>query len=208
MSWSGSIRMLAGMVALHAVAVLICLALFLLVSAAGLFGGVSILFYRGIAALVALVPALFVVLLLLLRLPWAAREFTARDAAAATLVAVSLNLTFFVVGPVTVDRSVSVFMLSRLADAQSPLTADELRQTFAERYVGEWDQVGRRIQEQIASGNVEQTSADHYRLTAQGESFMRTAQFISRVFGGDPRFVGREQPPRWAGASPVERPGR
>jgi hypothetical protein len=71
--------------------------------------------------------------------------------------------------------------------------------------VGEWDQVGRRIQEQIASGNVEQASEDHYRLTAQGESFMRTAQFISRVFGGDPRFVGRGRPHRWA-RSAVHRP--
>jgi hypothetical protein len=201
MSWAGSIRMVAGMVAFHAVAVLLCLALFLLVSAAGLFGGVSILFYRGIADLVALAPVMFVVLLLVLRLPWAAQLLTARDAAAATLVAVSLNLTFFVVGPVTVDRSVSVFMLSRLAEAQSPLTAEELKQAFAERYVGEWDQVGRRIQEQIASGNVERASDDHYRLTAQGESFMRTAQFISRVFGGDPRFVGLERPHRWAGSA-------
>jgi hypothetical protein len=201
MSYAGQIRMLASMVAFHAGAVLLCLALFLLVSAVGLFGGVSILFYRGIVALVALAPVMFIVLLLVLRLPWAARIFTARDAAAATLVAVSLNLTFFVVGPVTVDRSVSVFMLSRLADAQSPLRAEELRQVFADRYVGEWDQVGRRIQEQIASGNIEQASEDHYRLTAQGESFMRTAQFISRIFGGDPRFVGLERPRRWVGSA-------
>jgi hypothetical protein len=200
MSYAAHIRMLASMVAFHAGAVLLCLVLFLLVSAAGLFGGVSILFYRGIADLVALAPVMFIVLLLVLRLPRAAQLLTARDAAAATLVAVSLNLTFFVVGPVTVDRSVSVFMLSRLADAQSPLTAGDLRQAFAERYVGEWDQVGRRIQEQIASGNVEQPSEGHYRLTAQGESFMRTAQFISRVFGGDPRFVGLERPHRWAGS--------
>jgi hypothetical protein len=194
MSYTTQIRMLASMVALHAGAVVLCLTLFLLVSAAGMFGGVSILFYRGIADLVALAPVTFVVLLLVLRLPRVAQFLTARDAAAATLVAVSLNLTFFVVGPVTVDRSVSVFMLSRLADAQSPQTAEELRQAFAERYLGEWDQVGRRIQEQIASGNVEQASEDHYRLTAQGTSFMRTAQLISRVFGGDPRFVGLEHP--------------
>ena len=136
-----------------------------------------------------------------LRRPWAAQLLSARDAAAATLVAVSLNLAFFVVGPVTVDRSVSVFMLSRLADAQSPLTAEDLRQAFAERHLGEWDQVGRRIQEQIASGNVERASENHYRLTAQGESFMRIAQLVSRVLGGDPRFVGLERLHRWAGSA-------
>lgn len=201
-------RMVAVLVAFHAAAILLCLVLFLSASAAGLFGGISILFYRGIAVLIAIAPVMVVVLVGLLRLPWTLGLLTARDAAAATLVAVSLNLTFFVVGPVTVDRSVSVFMLSRLADAQSPLTAEDLRQAFAERYVGEWDQVGRRIQEQIASGNVEPASEGHYRLTAQGESFMRTAQFISRVFGGDPRFVGLERPHRWAGAGSDVRPGR
>jgi hypothetical protein len=76
---------------------------------------------------------------------------------------------------------------------QSPQTAEGFRQAFAGRCLGEWDQVGHRIQEQIASGNVEQASEDHFRLTAQGESFMRTAQFISRVFGGNPRFVGRDE---------------
>lgn len=200
MSHAGSIRLVASLVALHAVAVLLCLVLFLLVSASGLFGGISILFYRGIAELVVLAPVMLAALLLLLRRPWAAQLLSARDAAAATLVAVSLNLAFFVVGPVTVDRSVSVFMLSRLADAQAPLTAEDLRQAFAERYLGEWDQVGRRIQEQIASGNVERASDNHYRLTAQGESFMRIAQLVSRVFGGDPRFVGLERPPRLAGS--------
>src|SRR5205807_3439557 len=93
MFYAGQIRMLASMVAFHAAAVLLCLALFLLVSAAGLFGGISILFYRGIVALVALAPVMFLALLLPLRLPWAASLLSARDAAAATLVAVSLNLT-------------------------------------------------------------------------------------------------------------------
>ena len=43
MSHAGSIRLVASLVALHAVAVLLCLVLFLLVSASGLVsGGISI----------------------------------------------------------------------------------------------------------------------------------------------------------------------
>jgi hypothetical protein len=193
MSWTGAIRLMAALAAFHIAAVALCLALFLAASAAGLFGDVSILFYRGLAVLAAVAPVLLLGLILLVRRPWASRLLSARDAVGATLVAVSLNLTFFVLGPVTVDRSVSVFMLSRLAEAPSPLTAEELRLAFAERYVGEWDQVGRRLREQMASGNIDRSSDDHYRLTAQGRSFMRTARFISRVFGGDPRFVALEQ---------------
>ena len=194
MSWTGSIRLLAAVSAFHLAAVVLCLALFLAASAAGLFGDVSILFYRGLTELAAIAPVLLVGMILLVRHPWAARLLSARDAVAATLLAVSLNLTFFVLGPVTVDRSVSVFMLSRLAEARAPLTAEDLRLAFAERYLDEWDQVGRRLREQIASGNVDRSSDDRYRLTAQGRSFIRTAQIISRVFGGDPRFVGLEQP--------------
>jgi hypothetical protein len=193
---------MAALAAFHVAAVVLCLMLFLAASAAGLFGDVGILFYRGIAELMVIAPVLLVGLILLVRRPWAARLLSARDAVAATLVAISLNLTFFVLGPVTVDRSVSVFMLSRLAEARSPLTAEDLRRAFAERYLIEWDQVGRRLREQISSGNVDHASDDRYRLTAQGRSFIRTAQTISRVFGGDPRFVGLDHPKQQDTAEP------
>jgi ActR/RegA family two-component response regulator len=137
---------------------------------------------------------LVLLLALISRLPWPAGVLAGRDAIAAAVVAISLNLTAFVLGPVTVDRSVSVFMLSRLADAQASLTAEDLRGAFVARYVLEWDQIGRRLNEQISSGNVDQTSAGSYRLTPQGRSFMHTARIMSRLFGGDPRFVGIGQP--------------
>jgi hypothetical protein len=193
MSWTGAIRLIAVVAAFHAAAAALCLVLFLAASAAGVFGGVSILFYRGLAELVAIAPALLIGLIALVRRPALSRHLTVRDAVGATLVAVSLNLTFFVLGPVTVDRSVSVFMLSSIAEARTPPTAADLRSAFSERYLVEWDQVGRRLREQMASGNIDRSSGDHYRLTEQGRSFMRTAQFISRLFGGDPRFVGLEQ---------------
>jgi len=59
--------------------------------------------------------------------------------------------------------------------------------------VCDWDQVGRRLNEQLSSGNVERTPGG-FRLTPQGAAFMRTARMISQLFGGDPRFVGLERP--------------
>jgi len=185
-----AVRMVAVLAAYYALAAILGLALFLAATAFGLFGGVSILFYRGLAELAALLPVLVVILALLLRLPWPTGLLAGRDAVAAAVVAIALNVTVFVLGPVTVDRSVSVFMLSRLADAPSPVTAEELRADFTDNYLRDWDQVGRRLNEQIVSGNVDQASPGYYRLTPQGQSFMRTARLISRLFGGDPRFVG------------------
>jgi hypothetical protein len=184
------LRIVAALIAFYALAVLLGFGLLVAATDVGVFGGMSIMFYRGLAILAALAPVLVLALALALRLPWPAGALSARDALAATVVAISLNLTVFVLGPVTVDRSVSVFMLSRLAQAEAPLTADDLRAAFIARYLREWDQVGRRLDEQIASGNVERSPDGRYRLTAQGQSFMRSARLMSRLFRGDPRFVG------------------
>lgn len=190
MTRAGAVRTLIVLAAFYALAVVLGFALLVAATKLGLFGGIAILFYRGLADLAAIIPVLMLVLALLLRLPWPAGLLAGRDVVAAAVVAIALNLAAFVVGPVTVDRSVSVFMLSRLAQAQAPVTAEDLRGDFATMYLREWDQVGRRLTEQIASGNVEQTPDGRYRLTAQGRSFMATARTMSRLFGGDPRFVG------------------
>ena len=193
---AGSIQLLGVLSAFYSLAIVIGFALFLAVTQLGLFGSVSILFYRGLADLGATVPALVLVLALILRLPWPSGVLAGRDAVVGAFVAISLNLTFFVLGPVTVDRSMSVFMLSSLAESQAPLTADDLKAAFAVRYLREWDQIGRRLKEQLTSGNVDQTPEGSYRLTPQGRSFMLTARVMSRLFGGDPRFVGIGQPDR------------
>ena len=191
---AGSIRLMAVLDVFYGLAVIIAFALFIAATQVGLFDSVPILFYRGLVDLGAIAPALILVLALILRLPWPAGMLAGRDAVIGAVVAISLNLTFFVLGPVTVDRSMSVFVLSSLAEAQAPLTSEDLKEAFTVRYLGEWDQIGRRLQEQISSGNVDQTPEGSYRLTPQGRSFMRTARVMSRLFGGDPRFVGLGQP--------------
>lgn len=152
--------------------------------------GPGVMFYRGVAGL-ALTCVLLVVLLAftLARLP---RRFglSAPDALGGALVATCLLMAAFVLGPVTVDRSVSVFMLSRFERADHPLTEKEAKSAFVGVYVDAWDQVGRRLKEQELSGNLEQTPQG-WRMTAQGRAFMRVARFMSALFDGDPRFVGR-----------------
>lgn len=201
-----SIRIIAVLAAFYLAAVPLGAALFVAATKIGLFAGISIMFYRGLANLAVLAPVLVLLLAFSLRLPWPPGVLARRDAVAATAVAISLNLAAFVLGPVTVDRSVSVFMLSRLG--QAPLTSEELRASFAAQYTREWDQIGRRLKEQIASRNVEQTSDGRYRLTPQGQSFMATARTMSWLFGGDPRFVAEGQPEHREAAAAAFNAGR
>jgi hypothetical protein len=108
---------------------------------------------------------------------------------AAVVLSASVHLVFFVVVPVTVDRSVTVFLLTRMAMAdrgQTPLTKDELERALRDDYVTALDAVGRRLDEQIISGNVQAVGGDRYSLTAQGVAFLEFAEAASRAYGVSP----------------------
>ena len=150
-----------------------------------------ILFYRGL--LLGGADAVVLALLLALSLP-RLKLWDPAILIAAVMASLSVNLTFLIVIPVTIDRSVSVFLLSRIeaAPPQAPLDAQGLRATFVRDYVIGMAQIDRRIDEQTRSGNL---VVDHgrLRLTPQGERFMRLSRTLARLFGTDPRFVGGDR---------------
>lgn len=187
-----TLRRALALVLLYAAATLVGGVIFVaLLRAALVLLGPGVMFYRGVGALVVdflLLTAL--VAAAAARLP---RRFgiDGADALGAAIVATSLLLAAFVLGPITADRSISVFMLSQFDAADHPLTEAEARDAFVRVYVDDWAQIDRRLKEQALSGNLEQ-GPDGWRLTAQGRAFMKTARALSSIFGGDPRFVGRK----------------
>ncbi len=184
----GVIAEIIAVVVSYGAATLLCGLLFVAAMNAPPFTGVTILFYRGLLAL-GVCGVLTAAILTLAAWRWPALPLGARDFAGAAITAVALNLCVFTLGPVTVDRSISVFMLSRFDRADRPLTLDDITGDFKDIYVGQWDQMRRRFGEQVASGNLEK-SGDGYRLTPQGRAFMNTARLMARLFATDPRFVG------------------
>ena len=153
--------------------------------------GTGILFYRGLVALVATAIVLFLASAFVLPRLRTGLDLQAADALGGAIVATSVLGAAFVLGPVTVDRSISVFMLSQFESAGGPLTESETQDRFVRIYVGEWGQIGRRLAEQQASGNLELTP-EGWLLTNQGRRFMSIARAMSELSGGDPRFVGRK----------------
>ena len=91
-----------------------------------------------------------------------------------------LHVAFLVVVPVTIDRSISTFLLGELNSAS--LTKQELVETLIRKYVQANDAVGRRIAEQITSKNIE-WSGEKLVLTEQGKSFMSFATAVGRIYG-------------------------
>ena len=161
-------------------------ALLIVLFKAGVFGSITILFYRGVVLCgVAFVLTAVAGCYGLKR----SRLGTVRDGFAAACLSLGLNLAFLVLVPVTVDRSVSVFMLAYMdAHAGEQLAAPTIEAAFDRIYVRQLHAIDRRLAEQIRSGNVEAVDGA-YQISARGRSFIASAQLIAWLFDTDPRLL-------------------
>jgi hypothetical protein len=172
---------------LFAGAAIIGFALFAILLRAGLLGGIEILFYRGIGvALIASALVMGGVILLALRWPqWA----SVRDGLAAAALVCGLNVSVLTVVPVTIDRSISIFLLGYMDEnPDRAFSADQLDRTFRQIYLSDLAQIERRMFEQLATGHVVRTAAG-WRITDQGRAFVRTAKRLGAVFAVDTRLL-------------------
>jgi len=167
-------------------------AIFAILMRANTLLGPGVLFYRGLVALALTAILLFVSFAPLLPKLARALPLRADDSLGGAIVAASMLSSIFVLGPVTVDRSISVFMLSQFETAEKPLTVEDVRERFVKTYVVAWDQMNRRVKEQQISGNLEPAAGGGWKLTAQGRRFMQIARWMSWLVDADPRFVGRK----------------
>jgi hypothetical protein len=153
---------------------------------------IHILFYRGISLLV--VAMLMQIVILGLGFGWIRKRWTGFPLSAGyvlplALSSIALNLTFFVLVPVNLDRSMSVFLLSWMEDHRgTPQTKADLQQAFQQIYVEADGAIDRRISEQRASGNIV-PSGIGYVLTGRGSHFVAIAREISLLFSTDQRFL-------------------
>ncbi len=197
----GTLGWIAAQAAFHAAALTFGFACFVLLFQTDLWSGVTILFYRG---LILLVVAFLMTLAAMAALaglgrPWGLLR---RDALGACVLSLSLNLSFFVIFPVTVDRSISVFLLGQMAaHPDQGFSADQARATFEAIYLGQFHQIERRLTEQSASGNVVR-SGNAYVITPQGLAFIRLSDLVAKAFRTDRRMVDGVAPTPAKGSIP------
>lgn len=157
-----------------------------------LFAGQTILFYRGIELAFVAGAGLAAASAAVARWLWRSLEWTL--ILAATCMSLAFNLCFLTVIPVTLDRSISVFLLARM-EAAGPrgLSPAEARKLFVDDYVVGMDQIGRRYDEQIKSGNIELRDGRAV-VSPQGARFLSFARMVSQTMHTDPRFVNLAKP--------------
>ena len=151
------------------------------------FSFIPIFFYRGLVIIAAAAVLHAVIMALVLRRIGTGRLSPANLVSVVAMSAM-LNLTFFTLVPVNLDRSISVFLLAWMGNTDAPMTDADLQDVFQTVYVGRYQAIDRRVKEQLASGNIKITSRG-FVLTERGRMFDRFAKTVGLVFSVDPRFL-------------------
>ncbi|MFA6601449.1 MAG: hypothetical protein WCT02_01115 [Candidatus Paceibacterota bacterium] len=152
------------------------------------FSNIDVLFYRGIALVVLLSILLAVAVFFIIR-KWPQGGLTYRDLILAVVLFSCLNLAFFTLVPVTIERSISIFILGYMAENPGRVfTKDDISEIFVKKYVDEYGAMQKRFDEQIVSGNV-QASGDGYIISENGKRAVKGFIWLSKVFGVSDKLV-------------------
>lgn len=151
--------------------------------------GMHVLMYRGMVMIV--LAGIMASVLLVLFKKW--RKITwlsAKDVVLVFILTCSINMVFFTLIPVTVERSVSVFMLSYMDTySDRTYTEDEVAKIFVEKYVDEYGAFEKRFDEQLTTGTIVQNEDGTYSITDKGRFIVKMFRAISDVFDTDERLV-------------------
>ena len=150
--------------------------------------GIHVLMYRGIVMIV-IAGILASVLLILYRKNQKITWLSAKDVILVFILTCSINMVFFTLIPVTVERSVSVFMLSYMDNYSDHYTQDQIAEIFVDKYVNEYGAFEKRFDEQLTTGSIEQNPDGTYSITDKGRFIVKMFRLISDVFDTDKRLV-------------------
>lgn len=140
----------------------------------------SVLFYRGVAFAGTICIAQIAVYLA----PAIAGGMNGSSAGMRVCLAVvcfCINLCILVLFPVTIERSVTIYLLSQLR-REGTLSPQQMQSLLIDRYVVEGGAVGRRIHEQIVSGNI-RDDGTAIALSPRGKRLLRLFDVLGVIYG-------------------------
>lgn len=168
---------------------IISFGVFILLIRLPIFKSIEVLMYRGII-LIVISGILASILLVLYKDFRKAKWLSIKDAILIFIVTCSINIVFFTLIPVTVERSISVFMLSYIDNnSDKSFTQEEISNIFIDKYVNEYEAFDKRFNEQLVTGSIEQNEDGTYSITNKGQFIVKLFKVISEIFETDSRII-------------------
>lgn len=124
---------------------------------------------------------------------WGGRKyltFSIKDAICSLMIAVLLNFAFLSLILVSLDRSISVYLISYMAShEEQSFTIPELEHIFLSGYVEGSGAMARRMMEQRATGTVEEIAPHVYQISAGGKRMVALWQVLAEIYPVDQQFL-------------------
>ena len=166
---------------IYTIDIILCTIFFIILTRFFKVGVLSILFYRGCFFII-ICGGFSIVILYVIKRFFENIEFDWRDYICVSGIFVGVTLTWFILGPVTVERSISVYMLSYMEqNSELPIDADKMEEVFLNQYIDEFGAFDKRFSEQIESGNIEKVEGG-YIITESGKTVVNAFRWLSTVF--------------------------
>ena len=140
-----------------------------------LFKNQKILFYRGLIFLVIIFFFSFILLYIFRK-----EKSDFNFYLSALVFSFSINLCFFVIFPVTFERSVTMYILNTLFSKEG-ISKIELQKKLIREYVIKNEAVEKRIFEQETTGFVKMKQ-DKIYLTEKGIQFLKFSKIVKKIF--------------------------
>lgn len=156
----------------------------------GIFNFVEVYFYKTILILIITGIALLIVELLL-KYFWKKATFDYKDVIISFVLFMSVNMVWLSTVVVSLDRSLSVFVLSYLEQEDRSYSETELDEVFQNVFIEKYEMLDRRFWEQLESGNIEEDE-NGYKLTNRGEGLVKIFKVVGKIYNVDERFINPE----------------
>ena len=147
----------------------------------------DVLMYRG-AAFIIITGIVSAVIMGIIRKFWG--FVTIRDIIMMFVIFCCVNMVFLTLIPVTVERSVSVFMLSYMDEnSDQTFTEESVGEVFTTKYVEDYGAFEKRFHEQVETGTIVENPDGTYSITDSGRFVVKMFRTIADWFGTDQRLV-------------------
>ena len=180
-SSAGSVILL---ILIYAFIYLVCSAMFVGLFHTGILKNMDVLMYRGLAFIIftGLVAAIVMGIV---------RKFvTVRDIIMMFVIFCCVNTVIFTLVPVTVERSVSVFMLSYMdQNSDKTFTQESVGEVFTAKYVNDYGAFEKRFNEQLVTGTIKKNPDGSYSITDKGRFIVWGFRTCAEWFDTDRRLV-------------------
>jgi hypothetical protein len=139
------------------------------------------LFYDGLVAVITIILVSYPGICLVYRYrPQWVESVGRQTMFTAAFGAAMLVYSFHITLPTIIDRSISLFVLSRMEGSTAGVTVEQMQESFLKGYVHDYSAVCRRLDEQIISGNIEFRDQKYY-LGESGEHILTMLRWIARL---------------------------